>query len=359
MCHSRLAEGEAPACAEACPTHAIRIVTVKTDTERRHRKADTENRQEELPSHTLPSFPLPPSPASCPPSPVSGFLPATADPAYTQPTTRYVTRRDLPNNLIAGDADALRVQLPHWPLVVMLTLIPCAVGLSLLAAATSRWPSTAMFGALISAPTPPAEFSRNLTGAAAWIGAAGLAASVLHLGRPLRAWRIFLGWRRSWLSREALLFGVWGPLMAASLLFPRLLGAAAVIGVAGLACSAMIYIDTRRLFWRATQTVPRFFGTAALVPLAIVAPSAAAIGLMAKVGWETRTFFGRTISSRLQRGPLGSAVACRDLLAITATFLLLTSPGSTAVAILIAGELAERYIFFRAVDAPKMPGVAA
>src|SRR5687767_13895812 len=28
MCHSRLAEGEAPACAQACPTHAIRIVTV-------------------------------------------------------------------------------------------------------------------------------------------------------------------------------------------------------------------------------------------------------------------------------------------------------------------------------------------
>src|SRR4051812_32729721 len=28
MCHGRLAEGEAPACAQACPTHAIRIVTV-------------------------------------------------------------------------------------------------------------------------------------------------------------------------------------------------------------------------------------------------------------------------------------------------------------------------------------------
>src|SRR5688500_4708280 len=30
MCHSRLAEGEAPACVQACPTHAIRIVTVTT-----------------------------------------------------------------------------------------------------------------------------------------------------------------------------------------------------------------------------------------------------------------------------------------------------------------------------------------
>src|SRR5688572_1202163 len=32
MCHSRLAEGEAPACVQACPTHAIRIVTVETRT---------------------------------------------------------------------------------------------------------------------------------------------------------------------------------------------------------------------------------------------------------------------------------------------------------------------------------------
>jgi DMSO reductase anchor subunit len=149
------------------------------------------------------------------------------------------------------------------------------------------------------------------------------------------------------------------PLMTASLLFPGLLGVSAVVGVAGLSCSAMIYVDTRRLFWRATQTVPRFFGTMALVPLAIVAPSVAAFALMAKVGWETRTFFGRSISSRLQHGALGSAVACRDLLAVTAAFLLLTSPGLTGLALLVAGELAERYIFFRAVDAPKMPGVAA
>ena len=33
MCHQRLAEGEAPACVQACPTEAIRIVTVPTGAE--------------------------------------------------------------------------------------------------------------------------------------------------------------------------------------------------------------------------------------------------------------------------------------------------------------------------------------
>jgi len=32
----------------------------------------------------------------------------------------------------------------------------------------------------------------------------GLAASFLHLGRPARAWRAWLMWRTSWLSREVI-----------------------------------------------------------------------------------------------------------------------------------------------------------
>ncbi|MCX6950635.1 MAG: 4Fe-4S dicluster domain-containing protein, partial [Verrucomicrobia bacterium] len=100
MCHSRLAEGEAPACVQACPTSAIRIVTVLTTTEKNSPRADT-----------------------------TSFLPTAPDPAYTQPTTRYVTDRKLPRNLAPADATVLRPQAPHWPLVLMLTLLPAAVGL--------------------------------------------------------------------------------------------------------------------------------------------------------------------------------------------------------------------------------------
>ena len=162
MCHDRLAHGEAPACAQACPTSAIRIVTVTTTAAANGApRADT-----------------------------TAFLPAAPAPDYTQPTTRYVSRRALPSDLVAADHATLRPQPPHWPLVALLTLMPMAVGCGVVDRVLS-WPTAALV----------------LVGWSA--GAAGLALSVLHLGQPRRAWRVFLGWRASWLSREALVFGAW------------------------------------------------------------------------------------------------------------------------------------------------------
>jgi DMSO reductase anchor subunit len=190
-------------------------------------------------------------------------------------------------------------------------------------------------------------------------GTVGLATSVFHLGQPLRAWRIFLGWRKSWLSREALVFGAWVPLASAALFKPALLIPSAATGLLGLACSAMIYIDTHRHFWRASQTAPRLFGTAALVALVAFAPLAAAGLLMVKLAWEWRTWFDQSVSARLQRGPLSRAVLARDGFATMALVLLVVAPAWAALLPLFAGELAERYLFFRAVDAPKMPGLAS
>ncbi len=328
MCHSRLAAGEAPACAQACPTHAIKIVTVLVDGDA----------------------------APSPRCDTTTFLAAAPDPSYTHPTTRYVSQRPLPENLVAADAATLRVQPAHWPLVMMLTLLPTAVGLQ--------------FAALFSGSQLSALSSQLLPTAAAALGGAGLLASVFHLGQPLRAWRIFLGWRKSWLSREAMIFGPWFGLTVASVAAPRLLqfstfnfqlltGAAAALGTLGLFCSAMIYVDTRRRFWRPAQTFPRFFGTAALAALAPTAPLAAAVLLLAKLAVETRTWFDASTSARLQRGPLAHIALVRDLCGLAALVLLVIAPAWLALAPLLAGEIAERYLFFRAVDAPKMPGVPA
>ncbi|MFZ5778904.1 MAG: dimethyl sulfoxide reductase anchor subunit family protein [Pseudomonadota bacterium] len=97
---------------------------------------------------------------------------------------------------------------------------------------------------------------------------AGLAASMLHLGRPERAWRAFSQWRSSWLSREgiaavatwpvALAFAAawwWlGPDAAAT----RLLGlAAAMIGLLAVGFTAMIYASLTPIRqWNNRHTAP-------------------------------------------------------------------------------------------------------
>ena len=360
MCHSRLAAGEAPACAQACPTHAIRIVTVSLETGVRRaetgkgrkgrRKAEVENaskgERRKSESETLSSDSQGLSGFR---SPVSGFpkspVPSLPFPSHTHPTTRYVSRRKVPDNLVAADAGSLCPQPPHWPLVLMLTLMPAAVGLS---CAATVWPASGI------------EEAVHPVALAAWLaGAVGLVASVFHLGQPLRAWRIFLGWRRSWLSREAMVFGLWLGLASAAVLERTFLIPSAIVGLAGLACSVMIYVDTHRHFWRAAQTAPRFFGVAALFALAPFAPWIAAGLLTVKLAWEWRTVFDQSTSARLQRGPLSRAALVRDGFALVSIVLLAIAPGWIALLMLFAGELAERYLFFRAVDAPNPPGVAA
>ena len=81
---------------------------------------------------------------------------------------------------------------PHWPLVVMTVLTQLSVGafatiwlLQLLGASTRL--GVAALASLL-------------------VGGLALGASTLHLGRPVHAYRALKMWRRSWLSREVLLF---------------------------------------------------------------------------------------------------------------------------------------------------------
>jgi DMSO reductase anchor subunit len=100
---------------------------------------------------------------------------------------------------------------------------------------------------------------------------AGLGASVFHLGRPLGAWRFFVGLRTSWMSREILAFGVVsGISLLAILLFwmlppgsPWLLVAegTTVLGAAvAVWTSVMIYADTRRPGWERFRVAQCFLG---------------------------------------------------------------------------------------------------
>ena len=346
LCHGRLAEGEAPACVQACPTHAIRIVTVPVGgSEILNPKNQILNGQPE--ETTVLSV-----------SVISG----TTD-SYTRPTTRYVSKRPIPQNLLAADARTLRPQHTHWALVFLLTGTQLGLGLLLashvLADSDLRLPTSCLAFAFF---------------------AAGLAASVAHLGQPLRAWRVFLGLRKSWLSREAVVLGAAFPLLtlatlaslppawlplpasAADLLtsnFKLLTSAAAATAAFGVFCSAMIYIDTRRRFWRPSQSFGRMGGTVLTAALLPIAPAVAALALIAKLTLELGTLRGAPPSARLQRGPLRPLLITRVAIGVLCLTSFSLLPFYFALLLLAVGEVFERALYFRAVDSPKMPGVPA
>ncbi|MCX6938884.1 MAG: dimethyl sulfoxide reductase anchor subunit [Verrucomicrobia bacterium] len=334
LCHGRLAAGEAPACAQACPTQAIKIV------------------------HVTPSAP----------TPYDTVIRLPADPAYTQPTTRYVSKKTLPAQLHAADADTLRPQPAHLALVILLVGTQLALGL--------------MFAASLPAPSSPL-----LAPVAAALYFTALAASVAHLGQPLRAWRIFLGLRRSWLSREAVLLGAAAPFVALTALLPflpyvgsslaktapslsslsNLIGHwSLVIGhsalgltTLGVACSALIYIDTRRHFWRPANTFTRMGGTVLVAALAFLSAPAAALVLGLKLFAEYHFLRASPVSARLHAGPLRKTSRARLALGLAAVVLFALQQPWFGFLLFAAGELVERVLYFRAVDTPKMPGQAA
>ena len=240
MCHQRLAAGEAPACVQACPTEAIAIRVV------------SKNRV---------------------PAAGARLVPGAFDSSYTRPTTVYVNPSPAatPADGVWSqptDPSELPLAPAHPPLTVMLVLTQMAAG-------------GFAAGAIARLSSPDAGEQAPLLVSAAMAGWAGLSASVLHLGQPLKAWRIFLGWRRSWLSREALVLGAFGAVAWAAVIRaclaatsgrpdspggdPILPVLGALLGLAGVAASGMVYIDTRRPFWSFGLVAGKFAGTTVLL----------------------------------------------------------------------------------------------
>jgi formate dehydrogenase iron-sulfur subunit len=245
MCSSRLAVGEAPACVQACPHQAITIKTVDT----RQIIEDAE---------------------------AAVFLPAAPDPQITFPSTTYKTTKSFPRNFLPADYFRVNTQHAHWPLVVMLVLTQLSVG----AFVVGLLMDTFFEVRLVAALRP--LLAANALG----FGLLALAASVLHLGRPLYAFRAILGLRHSWLSREIVAFGVFAGLATAyagaiyltlstsessTTSWIRWLGwSVAGSGAMAVFCSVMIYVFTQRECWSFTRVVMRFVLTAALLGVAVV-----------------------------------------------------------------------------------------
>jgi DMSO reductase anchor subunit len=145
----------------------------------------------------------------------------------------------------------------------------------------------------------------------------------------------------------------------ASRLAPTLRATALVVGLLGVFCSVMIYVDTHRVFWRFPNSGIRMFGTVGVTAAALFDPLAGALALAARLGFEALALHGDATSARLQRGPLRSTVVARFAAGGVAIVLLATGFTMAGLAAFVLGEFAERCLYFRAVDAPRMPGVPA
>jgi formate dehydrogenase iron-sulfur subunit len=378
MCSDRLAVDEAPACVQGCPNQAIRIRLVEQVQAVQASEAGT-------------------------------FLPGAPAPEQTVPTTVYKSARAAPVNLLPADFYRVTPEHAHPPLVIMLVLTQLAVGAMAVGSVGRR-----LFGLQ---PAGPWGFAHAaLVMAMAFLA---LGASVFHLGRPQFAFRALLGLRTSWLSREALGFGLFAgagvafalSLLPADLGLPGLVllagrsslleGAALLTGLASVFCSVMVYAATRRAHWAAPSTAFKFFGTAAVLGLATtfavvevgsaLAASPALLGpptgwlLVALLGVSggklvaeasvLRHLFDRqhTIGKRVARVMVAdlkdvtlARFVCGGLGGLVVPAMLLAqgdaSSGAHPLAatimflLLLAGELLERRLFFQAAPASRMPG---
>ncbi len=334
MCQSRLKEGEAPACVQACPNEAIRIRIVPVEVI--HNRA----------------------------VPGSALVPGAASSTITKPSTTFLNlRKSESSATVPADEGNLSPAHAHLPLVIMLVLTQVAAGVLLFDVFTRIGSGEA--GA-------PGTWHAILgTG----LAIAGLIAATLHLGRPLQAWRCFLGWRKSWLSREILVFGAWSGAAFAYLatlwldLHPfietSVALAAAASGLVGVYCSVMVYAFTKRPFWNLTQTGTRFGLTLLAAGSCFTFPLLSLIALATKLGFE---FFLRDEarspfphSAGMINGPLRKLWAGRVITGFAALAFIAGSIVVQALAIpgfvlLVAGEFLARALYFQAVKEPKMPG---
>ncbi len=386
MCHDRLAAGEAPACVQACPNRAIRITIVN------HQRAVEE-------------------------SEANVFLPGAPEPGYTIPTTVYKSNRAMPRNLLPGDYYSARPQHSHWPLVVMLVLTQMSVGAFCVEQFLRQaWFFSADAGQLAKVRSVhlPAALLMGVLGIGASVfhlgrpqyafrAVIGLGSS--WLSREIVAFGLFAG-----LASVYVAAAFTQPLARSAALHSYLGAAAALAGLVAMACSIMIYVDTQRAFWSPLRTTIKFLGTALVlgIPVALLVSLAAAAlfdeltirQVLSAYGWRLcqatllvaagkLLFEGLALrhlrerrhtplkrTALLMTGDLGITTALRFFFGLTGGVLLplillgerqlaaaagfdplfIGAAAVLTLLLLLLGEFCERYLFFTAVVAPKMPG---
>lgn len=385
MCSDRLAEGEAPACVQACPSGAIAIGLVDQNAAIDAAQADA-------------------------------FLPGAPEPALTVPTTTYKSEASMPHNMLPADFYRVRPAKQHMPLVWMLVLTQLSVG-ALVACLLLH----------VAGVQDKLEIGVAIQAIASLVlGVVALVASTLHLGRPQYAWRAFLGLRTSWLSREIIAFGAFAGLAAlhAAVAWvastdpessPQLTALAerwdapvamvtVAVGIIAVFCSTMIYHATGRRWWSIGRTAFKFGMTSVVLGLSTTLLIHWIVGMAAhegvskqlveitsvggfvliaavaiKLSGESLVFLALRHKTQgdlkrtalLLKGELARQTFFRYALGIVAggfipLFFIVTADDRFAIATLVgvaisvvgllAGEVLERMSFFSAMSSPRMPG---
>lgn len=377
LCHGRLSEGEAPACVQACPNQAIQVSLVSREWVRLEFRPPGAGKGTESASG-------------------NEWLPDAPRPGITLPTTRYLTRNP-DASLVAADHFESKPQPAHVPLILLLLGTQAGMGGMMVAA---------LFGAIGSADRAGSGLVQ-LGFAAMALFSIGMLGSVAHLGRPQKAWRVWMGWRTSWLSREAMILPVFGAVAGGALTdwMARLwipnhwisvstsVPVAILMGTVALLCliaQTQVYASTARWSWRVGSTFPRFLGSSVILgsALALAIPAVAqrsaplVLSLVVASAWklslELRTVTGRGVDARwkvesdrqirLLTGPLrifwGLRVMISSLAGIALPLGILAGSGglNSAVGVVLflgtlCGEGLERWLFFRAAAQNRMPGM--
>lgn len=391
MCSDRLAADEAPACVQSCPNQAIRIRIVN-------------QRQviEECEANV--------------------FLPGVPEPEYTLPTTVYKSKRVLPRNVLPADYYSSRPAHAHTPLIVMLVLTQMSVGafvveqllqsefvtLAGIATTDNLRPAqlvAALLLGFIGLFVAVFHLGRPRLAYRAFIG---LATS--WLSREILAFNLFAGLASAYVAASCAGYVGWNIDPSIESAIGISAGAAGLLAVV---CSMMIYIDTRRVFWGPLFTVTKFFGTCLVlgVPVALLISLAAAACSADLTMKQILTGYGRQLchaliviagsklifeamifgslrnqrhtplkrTAKLLKGELSMITTARFIVGILGGIVLpLILLGEQHIApvtgfqplfigiiallmtgLCLTGEFIERYLFFTAVVAPKMPGTQA
>ncbi len=287
-------------------------------------------------------------------------------------TTRVTLPAHLPRDARPVGLTHLSPEHAHWSLVMMTVLTQLSVG-----AFVTIW-VLQLFGATTRLGV--AALTSLLVAAIALNGA------TLHLGRPAYAYRALKMWRRSWLSREVLLFTAFSGIAAiyAALLWMDLPGSLVVgaltslVGIAGVTASGCIYRVPSRPAWNTPLTLVQFNLTAAalgpLLAAALGASDARGLSLAAAAMGGAQLVFvalrfvrlvagntielqgtARLLSTTLKPQFIASGVmlavggVALPLVAIGAIGTTSTATWWAALLVTLAAEILGRYLFFVSV----------